>query len=94
MTTQVTVTITQAHQPVDVQVLTRQADGNFTAPMPPTRLQHVGDACTYHVYGNQRLQVIEAESEAVAAAFPPPLPSAHTEEAADVEANQETDDHA
>jgi hypothetical protein len=94
MTTQVTVTLNQAHQPVDVQVLTRQRDGTFTAPMPPTRLARVGDTCTYHVHGNQRLQVIEAEGEAVAAAVPPPLPSAPTEEAADIEASEEVDDHA
>lgn len=65
MTTRVTIQISQAHQPVDVQVLTRQRDGSFTAPMPATRIEREGAVVTFHVHAGQRLQVIEAESPAV-----------------------------
>lgn len=74
MTTRVTIQISQAHQPVDVQVLTRQRDGSFAAPMPATRIEREGDVVTFHVHANQRLQVIEAE--ALAQPVPPPLPAA------------------
>lgn len=65
MTTRVTIQISQANQPVDVQVLSRQRDGSFTAPMPATRIEREGDVVTFHVHANQRLQVVEAEGAVV-----------------------------
>jgi len=77
MTTRVTIQISHAHQPVEVKVLSRNAAGQFVpAAMPPTRIEREGDVVTFHVHGNQRLQVVEVEPAAVATPVPPPLPDA------------------
>lgn len=80
MTTRVTIQISHAHQPVEVQVLSRNAAGQFVpAAMPPTRIEREGDVVTFHVYANQRLQVVEVEADAVVIPVPPPLPAASTD---------------
>ncbi|MEO5811553.1 MAG: hypothetical protein ABIU96_03955 [Rhodanobacter sp.] len=65
MTTRVTIQISHASQPVEVQVLARQRDGSFATTMPPTRIEREGDVVTFHVHGNQRLQVVEVEGDIV-----------------------------
>lgn len=63
MTTRVTVQISHANRPVEVQVLSRNAAGHFVATMRPTVIEREGEACTFHVYGNQQLLIVESEQE-------------------------------